>query len=98
VNATRPASCSTANAALVNGAAAAAGLTERHIVAAGITAADMLTDDGLLDAEKLSDAISQAVEDFGIRKPRPPQPNPQQGLGGGPGRGASHWGQALKGH
>lgn len=82
--------------AIVTGATEAAGLTQRHIAAAEISVENLLTDDGLIDADKLADAVNAAVAEFGIR--RPPAPNPQQGRPGGPAHDKASWSQALKGH
>jgi hypothetical protein len=81
--------------AILDNAAAAAGLTERHMTAAGIDGESMLGDDGLPDMDKLAKVIADAAREFNVR--RAPKPVRQQGTNAnGSPRGESSWSQALK--
>jgi hypothetical protein len=64
---------------VVDNAVAAANLDPRLLVAAGHTVDTLVGDDGLIDHERLSQAIAATAEQFRVR--RTPAPNPQQGTG-----------------
>jgi hypothetical protein len=83
--------------AIVDTAVNAAGLDPRLLAAAGHTLDTLVGDDGLIDAAKLSEAISSAAQEFNIAaKGRPPKPNFQQGSAGGQPRSTATWANALK--
>jgi hypothetical protein len=55
-------------------------------------------DDGLIDAERLAEAIADTQAEFRVApKGRPPQPNPQQGTNTGQPQGKTTWAGVLKG-
>ncbi|WP_396912451.1 hypothetical protein [Mycolicibacterium sp.] len=74
------------------------GYTDR---VAELVCADMdalLNDDGMPDPENVGAALAAVVKDYGFaRKPRPPQPNRQQGHASGHSGGKSSWAEAIKG-
>ncbi|MGV0849461.1 hypothetical protein [Mycolicibacterium phlei] len=85
-------------AAIVENAVQAAGLDPRLLAAAGHTVDSLVGDDGLIDPEKLSEAVIATAREFRVRpKGRPPQPNRQQGTGSGQPPGKASWSKALKG-
>lgn len=75
--------------AIIDRDCAAASLTDRHVAAAQIGLETMRDDEtGLIDTERLEQAISTAVREF--RPSRPPSPNYQQGRATGqPGENAA---------
>lgn len=84
-------------AAIVDNAVQAAGLDPRLLAAAGHTVDTLVGDDGLIDPAKLSEAVTATAQEFRVPpKGRPPQPNRQQGTGGGQPRDSASWSKALK--
>jgi hypothetical protein len=83
---------------IVDNAVNAAGVDPRLMVAAGHTVDTLVGDDGLIDAERLSQAITHTAAEFRVTpKGRPPAPNVQQGHGSQPPASKSSWSGALKG-
>ncbi|MCG7583678.1 hypothetical protein [Mycolicibacterium sp. OfavD-34-C] len=86
--------------AIVDTAVTAAGVDPRLMVAAGHTVDTLLGEDGLIDPDKLAEAIAATGWEFRVTpKGRPPQPNPAQGHQSGQlgGLGKSSWAGAIKG-
>lgn len=85
-------------AAIVDHTVTAAGIDPRLMAAAGHTVDTLLGDDGLIDPDKLADAIIATAREFRV-PPRPtrPQANPQQGsTNGGGGVGKPSWAGSIK--
>ncbi|GAA1225110.1 hypothetical protein [Mycolicibacterium alvei] len=85
-------------AAIVDSAVNAAGVDPRLLAAAGHTLDTMVGEDGLIDREKLADAITETAREFRVPpKGRPPHPNHQQGHASGHPGTKSSWSGAIKG-
>lgn len=79
--------------AILDATLAGAGLDPRLASAAGITADAVLTDDGLIDGQKLRTAVAAAVTEFGVNpRGKGPTPNKQQGNPSAGNGGVSTWG------
>lgn len=84
--------------AIVDATLAGAGLDPRLASAAGITADTVLTDDGLIDGQKLRTAVAAAVAEFGVRpRGKGPVPNRQQGNPSTGDGGGATWSSVLGG-
>lgn len=84
--------------AIVNATLAGAGLDPRLASAAGITADAVLTDDGLVDGQKLKAAVAAAVTEFGVSpRGKGPVPNRQQGNYSTGNGGGATWSSVLGG-
>lgn len=59
------------------------GIDARLLDAAGHAVEDFVTDDGLVDRPRLAEVASAVADEFGVSKPRRPQPNPLAGTTGG---------------
>lgn len=84
--------------AIVDATLAGAGLDPRLASAAGITADAVLTDDGLVDGQKLRTAVAAAVAEFGVSpRGKGPVPNRQQGNPSTGNGGGATWSSVLGG-
>lgn len=83
---------------IVDNAVQAAGVDPRLMAAAGHTMDTLVGEDGLINHERLSEAVTDTAREFRISpKGRPPQPNQQQGSASAPPKSETSWSSALKG-
>ncbi|MDI9917862.1 hypothetical protein [Rhodococcus sp. IEGM 1379] len=83
---------------VISSACDAAGFKAAGFWASGVEMKDLLTEDGEIDPDKVSTAITTAVSTLGLAlTPRTPKPNRQQGVASARVDSETSWSKALGG-